>query len=303
MSFLVTVIIPTYNGADKIEVLLKALQRQTHAPEEVIVVIDGSKDNTLEVLKKFEVKLPSLKIVSQQNKGRAAARNAAAHLSAHDLLVFFDDDMEPDPQCIGKHLDFHKSTKLDCLLCGNIEEPVSTQNSDIQNYKSLLGRRWIDKFPPGATTLRFDNLFFTSANCSVKREVLSQLQMFDERLLDAEDHDLAYRALEAGIPVIFDKDNRAIHHERITCKSYIVRLRSYRVAHEKLKILYPNRLEIRLGSSPGFLKRCAYGLFAWSFFVRWIDEGNLKFLPKKMRYGIYTFVIHSLANVFPDVPL
>src|SRR6476659_8019439 len=121
MNYSLTVIIPTYNGADKIEVLLKALGRQTLAPSEVIVVVDGSKDNTLDVLKKFEKELSSLKIVSQQNKGRSAARNAAVHLATGNLLVFFDDDMEPDSKCIEKHLVFHKSTESDCLVCGNVE--------------------------------------------------------------------------------------------------------------------------------------------------------------------------------------
>jgi len=91
---------------------------------------------------------------------------------------FFDDDMEPDAQCVERHLDFHKSSEADCLVCGNIEEPISAQNR-IFKLQSLLGKRWIEEFPPGATTLRFDNLFFTSANCSVKKGIFIQLKMFE----------------------------------------------------------------------------------------------------------------------------
>jgi glycosyltransferase involved in cell wall biosynthesis len=303
MNYSITVIIPTYNGASKIEVLLEALKQQTLIPAEIIVVVDGSTDNTLEVLKKFGKEFPSLRIISQQNKGRSAARNSAARSATADLLIFFDDDKEPDLKCIEKHLAFHLCIEFECLLCGNIEEQLFHDGKDIQNYKTELSRKWIDEIPQGVTRFRLDNLFFSSANCSVKKEVFTRLRMFDERLHDAEDHDLGYRALEVGIPVFFDKDNRAVHHERITCKSYIMRLRSYRTAHQKLATLHPDRIEKRLGNSPGFLKRCLYWFFARSIFVRWIDEEKLKFLPRKTRYSIYTLVIHSLANVFPETSI
>jgi glycosyltransferase involved in cell wall biosynthesis len=301
MEISVTVIIPTYNGAKKIAVLLNALLKQTLRPANVIVVIDGSTDNTLEIVKEFQSQISGLSVILQHNRGRSFARNEGARSTQNELLIFFDDDVEPESHCIERHLNFHQSAQMDCLVSGNIKEMVSASNTDIQNYKALLSQKWVEVFPPGWTRLDLNSLFFTSANCSVKNTVFQKLKMFDERLLDAEDHDIAYRALERGVLVFFDKENEVAHHERITCRSYVMRLRSYRSAHIKLKEFYPERLDYRIASSPNVLKKLAYRLFAQPIFVKWIDENNLIFFPQRLRYRIYDIVIHSLANIFPNI--
>ncbi len=302
MNIEASIVIATYNGAHKIERLLNALLKSS-CHYEVVVVIDGSSDNTIEIIKTYLSQFSSLRIIHQNNQGRAAARNRGAIESIGETLIFFDDDMEPDIHSIEKHLNFHKLSTSDCLLCGNITELISPDNTDVQNYKAQLNRKWISAFPEGVSRLNFDNLFFTSANCSMRKNLFIQLKMFDNRLRDAEDHDLAYRAIEAGIPVFFDEENIAIHHEVITCRSYILRLRSYRIAHQKLKELYPRRKDFRLGISSGFHRRLIYRLLAQPFFVKWIDQGKMKFLPQTFRYKIYDVVIHSFANIFPSTPI
>src|SRR6187397_1060160 len=95
-----SVIIPTYNGAHKVVNVLRALEQQTHLPDEVVVVIDGSTDNTAELLRTNTFKLPSLRIIEQPNGGRAQVRNRGAKEASQDLLIFFDDDMRPVPQSV-----------------------------------------------------------------------------------------------------------------------------------------------------------------------------------------------------------
>ena len=71
----VSVIIPTYNGAHKILNVLKALEQQSYCDFETLVVIDGSTDNTADVVSNATLNLTSLRIVQQKNKGRVAVRN------------------------------------------------------------------------------------------------------------------------------------------------------------------------------------------------------------------------------------
>jgi glycosyltransferase involved in cell wall biosynthesis len=293
----VSVVTPSYNGAEKIPVLMRALRAQTHQDFEWIIVIDGSVDNTHAVINMLETSFQK-SIIVQSNQGRAITKNNGVKNAQGDLLIFFDDDMSPEKECIANHIKFHATHQG--LLAGNIGEFVDSQKTDIQNYKADLTKKWTEKYSDGINKLNSSNLFFTAANCSMRRDVFDSLNGFDERLTDAEDHDLAVRALEKNIPVYFDKSNIAIHHDSITCKSYIQRTRQYQKAQIKLKELNPERLNSHLRKIP-FPKLFFYWLFSFSFWPKLIDETSLiGLLPKFFRYKIYDWVVYSLGVVFPS---
>jgi glycosyltransferase involved in cell wall biosynthesis len=105
----VSVIIPTYNGAHKLSNLLDALLGQSYSDFEVVVVVDGSTDNTLEVLNRYEQKFSHLKTLIQDNQGRSKVRNRGVEHSTGDLLIFYDDDMVPFPDSVKRHLQFHEN--------------------------------------------------------------------------------------------------------------------------------------------------------------------------------------------------
>jgi glycosyltransferase involved in cell wall biosynthesis len=105
-----SVIVPTYQRRDSVARLLRALAQQTLAPEafEVIIAIDGSRDGTREMVETFPAPYP-LSCFWQANSGRAAARNAGIHSAKGEVLLFFDDDMEPLPDCLAAHWRAHAS--------------------------------------------------------------------------------------------------------------------------------------------------------------------------------------------------
>jgi glycosyltransferase involved in cell wall biosynthesis len=293
----VSVIIPTYNGAGKIGILLNSLLKQINTKFEVIVVVDGSTDTTVDVLNSFQSKFETFKIIVQENRGRAAVRNRGAQESSGNILIFYDDDMEIMENSVVRHISFH--TYYDGIVAGNPIEERSLGKTDIQNYKATRSEFWINKYPDGLSELNHSNLFFTAANCSIKRSTFFSLNGFDERLSDAEDYDLAYRALQQNISVFFDKSNRAFHHDPITAKGYIQRLRQYGRAHSMLKNLNPDR-EIN-SEQNSLLKRSVYGCLGLPFLVRLIDKGSLqKALPEFVRFKLYDLIIHALAVEFPN---
>lgn len=292
----VSVIIPTYNGANKISILLNALLKQRYTRFEVIVVVDGSTDNTVTVLDSYRNKFTAYKVIVQQNKGRAVVRNRGVKEASGDLLIFYDDDMEPMQDSVSRHISFHASYQG--ILGGNQIEEREVKKTDIQNYKATRNEIWMKKYPIGLTQLNYSNLFFTAANCSIKRQTFFALNGFDERLTDAEDYDFAHRALQNGIDVFFDKSNRALHHDPITAKSYIQRLRQYSHAHAMLEKFYPERK-----SSPKsklFFKRFIYSCLALPLWVRLIDSGFLTMLlPECARFKLYDLIIQALAIEYP----
>jgi len=85
----VSVIVPTYNRASLIEKTLESLLVQTHPPHEIIVVDDGSTDDTAQVVARFS---PQVRYVLQENGGVSRARNHGASLASGEWLAFVDSD-------------------------------------------------------------------------------------------------------------------------------------------------------------------------------------------------------------------
>ncbi|NJL14020.1 MAG: glycosyltransferase family 2 protein [Microscillaceae bacterium] len=84
-----SILIPTYNGAHKLVNLLEALTLQTDTDFETIILVDGSTDNTLELLQQNTWSLSALKVIPQANGGRALSRNRAAQAAEGNLLLFW----------------------------------------------------------------------------------------------------------------------------------------------------------------------------------------------------------------------
>jgi glycosyltransferase involved in cell wall biosynthesis len=107
---LVSVIIPTYNRADKISTAVESVIRQNYEPIELIIVDDGSLDNTRDVLKKYQ----QAKYIWQPNAGQASARNKGLQNSKGFFIASLDSDDYWEPlfleRCISKlqseNLDF-----------------------------------------------------------------------------------------------------------------------------------------------------------------------------------------------------
>ncbi len=91
----ISVIIPTWNRAHLIQRALDSVSVQSHRPDEVIVVDDGSTDNTCELV---EAEYPEVKLLSQENKGVSAARNAGIQAATGDWICLLDSDDTWQPE-------------------------------------------------------------------------------------------------------------------------------------------------------------------------------------------------------------
>ncbi|MCX6828189.1 MAG: glycosyltransferase family 2 protein [candidate division Zixibacteria bacterium] len=96
----VSVIIPTYNRAPLIVRALKSVLGQIGSDDEIIVIDDGSTDNTAEVLQPFQA---AIKYIRVPNKGAGAARNHGVSLATKDLIAFLDSDDEWMPGKLELH--------------------------------------------------------------------------------------------------------------------------------------------------------------------------------------------------------
>ncbi len=85
----VSVIIPTYNAAAFIRTTLDSVFRQTVQPYEILILDDGSIDNTISILESYR---PRISIFQRKNKGVACARNTLCQLAQGDIVAFLDHD-------------------------------------------------------------------------------------------------------------------------------------------------------------------------------------------------------------------
>lgn len=288
----ISVIIPTYNGAQKVVRALQALTEQNKQDFEVLVVVDGSIDNTVELIQQKNFPLQNLRIIEQKNGGRSISRNRGAKEATGDLLVFLDDDMRPTPTWLQTHCLRYEQHPNTIQVGGQLED-FKAMKTDFQTYKACLSRIWASHVPQHEP-LRKEMLFLTAANFSIPKALFWELGGFDERLTDAEDFDLAVKACAKEVAIYFDGDNVAWHDDFITCASYIKRLKQYAQAHEKLLALKPEVYTEYNHYQPkpfSWWKTAIYYLFASSFWVWTIDNWNwLKVLPTKVRYKIYDLI-------------
>jgi len=113
---LVSIVIPVYNGARFLADAIESALEQTYRPVEVIVVDDGSTDDTAEVIDRFA----AVRSVRQDNAGPSAARNRGMSLAAGSLLTFCDSDDRYRPSKVDvqvQHLREHPD--VGCVLVGH----------------------------------------------------------------------------------------------------------------------------------------------------------------------------------------
>lgn len=297
-----SIIIITFNGSKKIPRLLHSISNLQEKNFEVIIVNDGSADNTVETIEKLQLSF-SYKLISQENKGRAAAKNRGAQEAAGELLWFIDDDMRVMPHTLGAHLEHHRNHP-GTVCVGTQEEDEAYMTTDIQRYKCRISRSWKLHIESASNPLNADNLYMTSANVSMPKTVFGRLHGFDERLRDAEDLDLVYRAFQNNVPVYYNRAATGFHLDLITCRSYIIRNRQYMEGYEVLRTLKPEYMTInnRMAKSfPSGIKKVVLSLVSVPAFVRLIDQFNVfMMLPAVVRYRFYEILIYGLGRIFPE---
>ena len=121
MKDLISIIIPCFNASQTISRTLKSLREQDYKKLEVIIINDGSTDNSLEIISKYQQFDNRIKVFSQKNMGVSVARNKGLELANGDYIIFLDaDDNYTSPFAISKMMDKLKQHDADMVVCNFI---------------------------------------------------------------------------------------------------------------------------------------------------------------------------------------
>ena len=89
----VTIVIPVYNAEKTISKCIDSILNQTNENYQVLLIDDGSKDNSLKVIKEYEKNYPKkIKVISKENEGVVATRNLGIDLCKTKYIMFIDND-------------------------------------------------------------------------------------------------------------------------------------------------------------------------------------------------------------------
>lgn len=200
MTCQISVVIPTFNRCALLRQCLDSLERQTleHSAFEVIVVVDGSTDETEAFLKDYQPEYPFRYLV-QENKGLSAARNAGNRIAAGSVILCLDNDMIAAPELVASHLHVHDESPGG-LVQGKLQIHASVERSCYLRYEEGLLDRLFQNMAE-ASDLSPDDVF--GGNISIGRDVLDKAGGFNEELqrMRNTDGELAYRLQQFDIPV------------------------------------------------------------------------------------------------------
>jgi len=196
---LVSVIIPAYNAGRFIEAAVRSALAQTYAPIEVIVVDDGSTDDTAHIVERIAASDPRVTLLSQANQGASAARNAGAAAARGQFFAFLDADDLWHPSKIERQMDVFRNGPPDLGL-------VYTWSRMIDVDGRIDGHTGAKAFYRGRVIEKLLTYNFVSNGsvALIRRECFEQVGGFDTSIIGNEDYHLYLKLAD-----LFDVDYAA----------------------------------------------------------------------------------------------
>ncbi|GGL71801.1 glycosyltransferase [Wenxinia marina] len=187
----VSAIVPTFNRSALLAECLDSLLSQTRPPDQILVVDDGSTDNTAEIVSRYA---PAVSYVRKENGGKSSALNLALSMVTGDYVWICDDD------------DIAAAGGLEAMMRGFAENPsVAYVFGDYRSFQVDDTGEKIFSDPdyrrrheePNLKINFLEGMFILQFACLVRREVYVALGNFEEQLIRSQDYDMMLRLSQA----------------------------------------------------------------------------------------------------------
>jgi len=204
----VSIIIPVFNGSKTLESTLKAVFKSDYPNFEVIVVDDGSTDNSVEIAKKFPCKI----IQKKTNTGAADSRNIGAKAARGEILLFTDADCIVKKDTVTKILESFK--KGSDIVAGTYAKVPFNKNNLFSSYHSLLCYH---------NYINSSVALFGTHCAAIKRKLFRKLGGFDSSISGATIEDLKFQYRVQSLKCNYHLNMKAqvLHNSRHSLNSLL----------------------------------------------------------------------------------
>jgi len=194
----VAVVSAVYNEEKQVGLLLESLLTQTRVPDEIVMVDDGSTDQTAWLIECCARHYPSVRLIRNTNQGPAASRNIAWRAAHSDIVIFTDGDCVPNHDWVEKILTGFVSEN------GAVPTTVDQRKTQVGavggTYRTLNDHSILARFVGYEIAWRYRNVYgeidaHGAYNLAIRKKVLEEVGGFDEsyKTPSGEDWDLTYR--------------------------------------------------------------------------------------------------------------
>ena len=233
----ISVVVCSYNGASTLRECLTSLMELNYPDYEVILVDDGSTDETRSIAADF----PDVRYIHQENRGLSVARNVGAAAASGDIVAYTDSDCVADPDWLHYLADAMRRQNVKAIGGPNFPPP-----SDNWTAKCVAAS------PGGPSHVMLDDQraeHVPGCNIAFDRKTLLELGGFDPQFRQAgDDVDICWRLLEAGHAIGFAASAVVWHHRRNTVRAFLKQQKGYGRSEAMLIAKHAQRFN-RLGCS------------------------------------------------------
>jgi glycosyltransferase involved in cell wall biosynthesis len=269
---------------------------------ELIVVNDGSIDNTAKIIASLTYNIQNTYLHTIPNSGRSIARNFGANAAHGEWIIFIDDDIEFNPDFLLRHEAIRENFP-DAWITGTVRQKIEdVPHRDFLTFRAKLDYDRAQAHPNALGLIEVDS--FSTQQLSVRSELFRRTGGFDERLRDCEDFELSVRVRDAGHKIFHDPKNVVFHRDFSTFDKFIKRQLEYRKGRNflaadrpELAARFPQLFDA--DKETPALERLIRNLFVYGPFWRWFFESRLRLVvPKTVLHTAYDLVTSS-TFLFP----
>lgn len=201
----VSIVIPVFNDQDTLPPLLDSIMRQTVAPDEIIVVDDGSTDSSVAFASAYK----SVSIVRlAENSGPSMARNKGVEASTKDVILFLDSDVVLSANAVAVTKRAF-SDRPELVAMNGVMEKEPLNPNLFSRYKALVEYAWAHSMPSWDSSSKC----FNARVGAIRRQAILEVGGFDPayRRPSVEDHEFGLR-LVRHYPIYLNHELTAFHH-------------------------------------------------------------------------------------------
>jgi glycosyltransferase involved in cell wall biosynthesis len=256
-----TVVVCAYNASTTVEECLRHTRALDYPRLEVLLIDDGSTDDTAEIAERVCAGDPRMRVVRAPHQGLSGARNTGWQTATGDLVVYLDSDAYPTPEW-----PYYLALGLDAADVGGVGGP------NLPPPGASLAAEKVARAPGGPVHVLVSDdraEHIPGANMGFWRKVLAEVGGFDEVYTAAgDDVDLCWKVLDRDWEIAFHPAALVWHHRRDSTKAYLKQQRGYGRSESLVARRHPDRFT-SLGTA------------------RWHGRIYDSFAPSLMRQRVY----------------